>query len=220
MMVDIIIKILTPASTIDLLSLTEVKVALGIDPTDTVQDPQYTQWISRASGQVSNLCHRVFGYEEVQESWSGLGVDCNRIYLSHWPIVESDVSSVSSAGTILDPSSWDLEPESGKLELLGSLSEPIVVTYSGGYNLPDGPGASGIEQAALQALKQACQIFIIEQRALTMLMQTAGVKSIRHKEASVQFIDPLAMFGKQTSLIGGAESIAKSMLMNFIRLWV
>jgi hypothetical protein len=221
-MADTFVKVLTPASSFDLLSLDEVKIALGIDPSDTTQDARLQQWITRSSGQIATLCNRVFAYEEVQESWTGLGVDCNRVYLSHWPIVEADIKSVSISPsyTILDPTGWELEESSGKVELLSDQSEPIVVTYSGGYTLPDGPGASAIEQAALQSLKQACQIFIMEQRALAMLMQTAGVRSIRHKEASVQFIDPMQFFGRQALLMGGAEGVARSILMNYIRIWV
>jgi hypothetical protein len=219
-MADIVIKILEPASTFNLLELDELKIALGIDPNDTTQDARLNQWITRASATVSIMCNRVFAKETLSETWNEL--QGNRLFVSHWPIAAADLQSVEApAGTILDPSDYALEEQSGKIQLLQSTSQPIVVTYTGGFDLPDGdPKASGYDQAALEALKQACQLLVMEQRAIAMYLQTSGIRSIRHKEANVQFIDPAAFFGKNTGLLGGASAAANALLMHYVRLQV
>ena len=60
-------------------------------------------------------------------------------------------------GSCIDPAAYEIETASGKLTLLGSLGgtagDPIVVTYTGGYELPD--EAPPALKAALQLMVQA-----------------------------------------------------------------
>jgi len=208
-MADIIIKILQPAETFDLLSLEELKGMMGIPDTDTTQDEGLQTLITRYSDVISTLCNRVFAKEEVRETWRCLG--SRRIFLSHWPAKEEDIESVECPrGTILDPSDYEFEEKSGKLELFASRAEPIVVTYVGGFDLPDD---------APPALKQACEIMIREDRAITRGLDTSGIRSITHKEARVQFFDPLASAGGSGQKgFGWTMNTTNALLMHYVRL--
>jgi hypothetical protein len=206
-MADIIIKILQPADTFDLMSLDELKLAFSIASTDTTQDAELAQLITRFSDVVSVTCNRVFAKETVSETWRCLG--SNRIFLSHFPALESDIQSVECPrGTIIDPSLYEFEEKSGKVELFTTQSEPIVVTYTGGYDLPD---------AAPQALKQATELMIRENRALAARLETSGIRSISHKDSRVMFFDPLALLTKSQGF-GWATTSANALLMHYTRI--
>jgi hypothetical protein len=209
-MADIIIKVLTPADTFDLLSLDELKLALNIADTDTTQDEQLAQDITRYSDIVAELCNRVFGREEVRETWRCLG--SRRIFLSHWPAAEADITSVESPrGTVLDPGAYEFEEQSGKLELFATQTEPIVVTYTGGYTLP---------AKAPPALKQATEIMVLEGRALRRSFGTSGIRSIAHKEARVQFFDPLVSNARAASTLGWSMNSINALLSSYMRIEV
>jgi hypothetical protein len=107
--------------------------------------------------------------------------DSRRLFLSQWPLKEADLTSVEAPrGTVLDPSAYEIEEKPGKLELLnGSGGEPIVVTYSGGYELPT---------EAPPDLKQAVGLLIREYRQMTIV--GSGVRSLTHTDARVQYFSP------------------------------
>ena len=135
-MADRKVKILTPATSTDFVTLAEAKTMLGIVTSTPDQDAQLAMMISWCSAVVMRICNRddaiaSMAYETLTEDWRELG--SNRVYLSHWPVKESDIQSVAVNGVTLDPSSYDLEQGSGKLSnYSGWQDEPITVTYSGG----------------------------------------------------------------------------------------
>jgi len=211
-MADIIIKILVAAESFDLLSLDELKAALGIPPADTTQDAQLQTLITRYSDVVSVLCNRVFAKEEVRETWRCLG--SRRVFLSHWPAHEEDIASVESPrGSVLDPSGYEFEEKSGKLELFATQSEPVVINYTGGFDLPD---------EAPPALKQATELLIREEMAYAARISMSGIRSISHKEARVQFFDPSVLERAQMAAKGGLgialSPAANALLSHYIRL--
>ena len=209
-MADIIIKVLTAADTFDLLSLDELKAMMGIPPGETTSDAQLETLISRYSDVISTLCNRVFAREEVRETWRCLG--SRRLFLSHWPAAESDIESVESPrGTILDPSTYEFEEKSGKLELFATRDEPIVVTYWGGYELPD---------EAPPALKQALELLIREEQAYLARLGVSGVRSISHKESRVMFYDPFASALKGGAMATVMSPTTSALLSHYIRLEV
>jgi hypothetical protein len=213
-MVDIILKVITPASSIDLLGLDELKVMLGIADTDTTQDAQLQTYITQYSDIIAKECNRVFAKEEMRET-----VRClqpNRYFVSHWPLKEADVESVETPrGSIIDPTAYEVEEGSGKIEFVngGQAGEPIVVTYTGGYELPD---------EAPPALKAACEILIREARMWAQRAAVSGIRSLGHKEARVQFFDVAATMAKQ----GGAGPVTaineavKGLLYHYMRFQV
>jgi hypothetical protein len=216
-MADRVIQILTPAATYDLLSLDELKLRVGIPSTDTSQDAVLQDYITRFSDMVATTCNRVFAYEKVSEIWQCTNYDdsnsMKRLFVSHWPIDTSsgnEPTVESPTGSVLDPSTYAIEQRSGKIELLGINSEPITVTYSGGYVLPD---------AAPPALKEATELMIREAQAIYARLQSSGIRSLVHKEARVMFFDPLALLAKGG--IGGfATTAANALLMHYTRLEV
>jgi hypothetical protein len=208
-MVDIILKTLEPADNFDLLTLDEAKLLLNI--TDDDEDASIQMLITTYSDVVATLCNRVFAKETMRETIRCL--QPNRYFVSHYPIAdEADVASVECPrGTVLDPSTYEIELKSGKIELFSSRSEPIVVTYTGGYDLPE---------EAPPALKQATLIFIRDERIAAMRAQTAGIRALTHKESRVVFFDPNAIALKAAGLKTGEwqSTAANNLLMHYVRI--
>jgi hypothetical protein len=214
-MADRVVKVLTPADSFDLLSLDELKVAMDIPSTDTSQDILLQQYITRFSDVVATTCNRVFAYEEVAEIWRCTNVDyingMKRLFVTHYPIDSSATLTLESpTGTPLDPSTYVVENKSGKVELLQTWAEPITITYSGGYDLPE---------EAPPALKQATELMIREGQALAQRMLNSGIRSISHRESRVMFFDPLTLLTK-TEGFGFATTAANALLMHYVRLEV
>jgi len=216
-MADRVISILTAATDFDLISLDELKIMLGILPTDTSQDEILNLYIDNYSDIVATFCNRVFAYEEVQEVWRCVDYDqtnvMKRIFVSHYPIDESQTISVESpVGSVLDPTDYVIEQKSGKIELLQTSDEPIMVTYSGGYKLPtDTP----------PALKQAIVFMIREAQAHMQRFAVSGIKSITHKDSRVMYFDVNATIAKQQGKgIGIVSPVANSLLMKYVRMEV
>jgi hypothetical protein len=189
-MVDVWVKVLQPADSYALLTLDELKAILKIPPTNTSEDAQLQVYIDQYSDVIATMCQRVFAYETVAETWRGdlPPFDAPRLFLTHYPIVDADIVSVESPrGTVLDPASYEVENASGKLRIEGAWSEPITVTYSGGYQLPD---------AAPPAIKAAAGLLIQAARLQARMAATNGVRSVMHDNTRVQYFDPVQIFGK------------------------
>jgi hypothetical protein len=156
------------------------------------------------------MCNRVFAREEVREEWREINGG-HRIFPSHWPIKEADIESVESpGGTVLDPLGYELEEESGKIEVFGAtFVEPIVVTYWGGYNLPD---------EAPAPLKRAVALLTLQSKLTASLSTVAGIRSLAHKEARVQFHDPMAILNAALGSGGSIASAISSLLSHYVRL--
>ena len=240
-MADRTVTVLTPATDFDLMTLDETKMMLGIAPTDTSQDTQLAFFISVNSAVVSTLCNRVFAYETVQETWRELNMSAHYppyyppywpgpyypvfpiggysqghriISLSHWPIDPADIQSVESpVGNVIDPSCYELESNSGKLtHFFGPWREPVVVTYSGGYQLPDD---------APLALKQACTLLIQQSKLLAGLGAVGNIRLMSHKEKRIGFHDPLKIIEAAMGGVGSPTHLAvMNVLSHFIRIEV
>jgi len=67
-------------------------------------------------------------------------------------------------------------------------------------------------------LKEATLILIREERAAQLRAQTAGVRSLSHKESRVVFFDPnIRRPGAASEQI---THTVNSLLMHYVRLWV
>jgi hypothetical protein len=204
-MADRIIKVLTPATEFDLMSLDEAKTLAGISLADTSEDAQMTMFVDINSATVMRLCNRIFAREEVREEWRELNGG-NRIFPSHWPIKTADLEKVESPlGTVLDPSAYELEEDSGKIEIFGAAwIEPVAVTYWGGYNLPaDAP----------PPLKTAVAMLNLQMKLLASLGTVAGIRTLSHREARVQFHDPSKLL---QAAFGSASGSAGAAIMNIL----
>jgi hypothetical protein len=212
-MADVTVKILEPASDFRLMSLSEAKIALGMSSSDTSSDQQLNWLIETQSAVISTMTNRVFAREKVQETWRDTAAD--RMFLTHWPVKEEDILSVTTGG--YDRTDWELEEASGKLSFYTNsiyvgMMQPAVVTYFGGFMLPDD---------APLALKQSCSLLVGNSKTETAAAALTGVRMISHKESRVMFHSNTASSG------GGGEGTSaqtretvRAMLSHYIRHWV
>jgi hypothetical protein len=199
-MADRTLHIITPATDHDLLTLDEAKLMLGISLTDTSEDDQLALYITIASQTCARMCNRIFAKETLSESWRDIGD--RRIFLSHWPVDAADVQSVESpSGTVLDPSAYELEELSGKVSKYDGWSQPIVVTYSGGYDLP---------AEAPMPLKRAAGLIVWQQKLQGTVATIGGIRQLSHKDSRVVFHDPLKIL---QAALGAAGTPMQSALM-------
>jgi hypothetical protein len=207
-MADRNINVITPATNIDFLTLAELKLLLGV--TTTVDDALYSMMITQNSALIAEYCNRTFAEEVVEESWRDM--DDRRMFMSHWPI--KSVASITAAGTAVDPSGYEVETDSGKISRFdgngGTWDEPAIVNYTGGYILPT--------EAPLP-LKQATAILVREEKIRMQQAQAAGIRSLTHKEARVQFYDPNAILLKLGGKTPGMQAVS-NLLTHYIRLEV
>jgi hypothetical protein len=217
-MADISTNVITPADSYDLATLDEVKTMLSISLTDTSEDTLLAMWITQYSDIIATTCNRVFGYETVIETWRGdtkpFDTDNARVFLTRYPVSPTDIVSVTGPdGTDLS-GTYELESNSGKLQFFNtSWSEPIRISYSGGYEL---------QEEAPPALKQALGLLVQIARVWQSRSLTAGVRSISHRESRVQFFDIFQELGKMGAPgpLGMAQGMLNSLLYKYIRYYV
>jgi hypothetical protein len=215
-MADVWVKVLAPADSYALVTLDEIKSILGLPPSNTSEDTQLQMWIDQYSDVIATMCQRVFAYEQVAETWRGdsMPFDSPRLFLTHYPVADADIVSVESPrGNILDPASYEIENLSGKMRIEGAWTEPVTVTYSGGYLLPD---------AAPPAIKAAATLLIQAARLQQRLNATGGVRMVRHGDTIVQYYDPLQVLGKAapTAPLQAAADTAAGLLSAYMRIYV
>ena len=214
-MADTTVKVITPAESYALISLDELKAYFAIPPADTTNDAQLQGLIDAYSDVVATMCNRVFAKETVEETWRGdpPPYENYRVFLARWPVRPEDIETVTANGAIIDPASYEVETASGKLSL-ASWNEPLVVTYTGGYDLPD---------EAPDALKQALMLLVQAARAQQLRGFTTGVRSISHKDARVMYFDPNAAASKGGgghSPLSIAGDAVTALLYHYMRLQV
>lgn len=218
-MADVTVKVITPATNFDLLTLDEAKLLLGIASGDTSQDELLQMQISINSAYVSEICNRTFARETVTETWRE--IYDGRLFLTHWPVKEADIESVSSAGYSWPVEAYELEEASGKLSNVTiyaaestAWAQSVIVTYTGGFILPD--------EAPLP-LKQATVMLMREERVTAQQSAVAGIRQLTHKDSRVMFFDVNAAIAKQSSSGGGKTSSRQyvdSLLRQYMRFWL
>jgi hypothetical protein len=215
-MADITIKVLDPAEgfpaeDMSFLSVDEATRLLDLHPEDAANDEQLKMQIAISSAVIMRACNRMFARQRVAESWRDLG--SRRLFLTHWPVKEDDIETVSAGGRWLTDDQYELEEISGKLSNFAGWVEPAVVTYTGGFNLPD--------EAPLP-LKHATLLLVRQARLEGSREAIEGIRMIAHKESRVMFFDPSAT-NKTTANIGplGTGVLAVDQLLyHYMRFWV
>lgn len=210
-----------PAGPYDLVSLEDMKQKLFIADTDTSKDFLLQEIITNTSEVVAKLCNRVFGYEEVDETFYQLEDGASkRLYLSRWPVVQDDIQSLTQDGTDLLPligppsagGEWVLEELTGTLyrtPTFGPWYGVIDVVYSGGYQLPD--DAPAPLRFAVEAL--------IREAYMSWLRPVGsfGVRQIAHKEARISYYAPNLF---PTTGVPATWTTVMNILNKYIRHWV
>ena len=210
-MADVTQIILTPAASHALISLDELKIATGMSAQDTASDEQLQWLIDTQSAVIARLCNRIFAKETLIERWRDLGD--RRIYLTHWPVKQSDIARVTTNGADR-LNDWELDEREGKLSIFTSRSEPIEVEYTGGYLLPD--------EAPLP-LKQAVSLLVSTSKSEQAAASLTGVRMISHKESRVMFHSPTSG-GSSGGSGNGTSSQAKdtvvALLSHYVKHWI
>jgi hypothetical protein len=177
------IVVTTPATSIDLMTLDELKLAINI--TSTVQDAMLSDLITRVSAEIAAYCNnRVFGYESVIETFTEIPADKLRLFLARYPIPQDNtgITSISINGApVTYPNGMLLDSLWGKLQMPNStFIDQTIITYSGGYHLPE---------EAPPALKQAA-VMLMREAYYQTVRGDATVRMIGHKESRIIYFDP------------------------------
>jgi len=204
------IVVLKPATELSLITLFEAKNALKL--TDDVSDDLLSFIIARSSDEIARYCNRVLAQETVQETFRTTNL-ASKLFLERYPVKE--IISVNSAGVLLPATDYELDALSGKLLCVngGCFSEPTIVTYTGGYELPFEAPPS-LRQAVVLAAREAYYASI---------RGDSTIRMVGHKESRVIYFDPnAALKATQGAAGGGGGSAAvrsmKSLLERFVRM--
>jgi len=135
----------------DLISLDDLKLALGI--TDDTEDAVLQAAITFQSRIIAEYCDRRFGLAEAIETFTldrgEVLATRNALTLSLYPVVEIlEVSSVGVTG-----SDYELDPVTGRLWFDAWCSGAVSVSYSGGYDLPEEAPAR-LQRAVIVAVNE------------------------------------------------------------------
>jgi len=147
----------------DLISLADLKAALGI--TGTSEDAELQAAITFQSQIIAAYCDRRFGLAQALETFTlDPGESVRRreaLVLSLYPV--TTITDVSISGT--STTDYTFDPPSGRLwlpanqyvygawQFYGFGPNPIAVTYSGGYDLPEQAPAR-LQRAIIETINQ------------------------------------------------------------------
>jgi hypothetical protein len=150
-----ITRIVTPAESLDLISVDQAKAALGIPATDTSKDAQIQQHITASSVAINNWCDRVFVVQVYRDQLRNACGDWGEpLVTRQYPFVVDDsgvpLVTVTEDSVALDTTLMETDADFGRLYRLddagsiASWSSPLlVVDYTAGFNPipPDVQGA-------------------------------------------------------------------------------
>jgi len=158
----------------DLISLDDLKLALGI--TDTTEDAQLQAMITFQSRIIAEYCDRRFGLAEVLETFTfdrgEVLPNRQALTLSLYPVV--DVLEVSSLGATA--ADYEFDPATGRLWSSGWWTGPVSIVYVGGYDLP--------EQAPAR-LQKALIETVYEQR--TVGARDPSIREVQHGDTRISY---------------------------------
>lgn len=176
--IERILTVVTPASSYDLTTLAVVKDELGI--TDTNADATLTRWIAESSERIRAYTERDWGLETVTELFrmnnreTFFGghphhVGLHGLRLARWPITEITSLVEDDIYTLVQGVDFEIDANAGLVYRLFNGGMPggelrwhwrhrkVLVSYSGGYSLPEYSGGHG---SAPLRLQQACLALI------------------------------------------------------------
>lgn len=153
-----VLTVVTPAVSVDLTILANVKAELGI--TVSTEDVNLETWIDQASGLVTAACNRVFAEETVLESFRNRSAseESKKIVLARIPVTDF-TSVVENGTTLVEDTDFECDYETGILTRLSGDYErnwcfrTLAVTYTAGYALL-GELPLPLERAVISLVKQ------------------------------------------------------------------
>lgn len=163
----------------DLISLDDLKLALGI--TGTTEDAALQAAITMQSRLIADYCNRRFGLADAVETFTFDRYENmlarQALTLALYPVVE--VTEVLSAG--LTGTDYSFDPASGRLWMTNGFCwvDTVAVTYSGGFDLPEGAPAR-LQQAVIQA---------VNDNRITG-SRDAGIREVQHGDTRIAYFTP------------------------------
>lgn len=168
-----IVKILTPASSPDLVSLSDLKIELNV--TDNVQDAQLSSWITQMSTLASSYCNVQLAAQSVRETFRhevrggydgcvgsfyhhGLGHE-RREMLDFACAPVSEVSLVNVDGVVLPSDQYEFDDDrlfrlnSSGFPITWWFSKAIIVEYTSGFSLENVP--ADLKRAIFMMIRDA-----------------------------------------------------------------
>jgi Phage gp6-like head-tail connector protein len=188
----------------DLISLADLKLALGIE--GTAEDAALQAAITMQSRLIAEYCNRRLGLAEALETFT---FDFNEdmlprqaLTLSLYPVVE--IAEVSTAGATA--ADYDFDPASGRLWTTGCWAETVVaVLYSGGYDLPEQAPAR-LQRAVIQAVDEG----------RTVGSRDPSIREVQHGDTRVSYFTP----SLSTASSGYLSAIVTDLIQPYRRLYV
>lgn len=162
----------------DLISLADLKLALGITVSD--EDAALQAAITFQSRIIADYCERRFGLADALETFT---FDFNEVVLPRQALTLSlypvnDIVEVSTAGAT--EADYEFDPASGRLWTNGVWAETVItVLYSGGYDLPEGAPAR-LQAAVIAAVNEG----------RTTGSRDAGIREVQHGDTRVSYFTP------------------------------
>jgi hypothetical protein len=221
-----LVNVITPATSVGLISLEDAKLLLDIPAGDTSGDAKLQMLIDQNSMGLAGDANRWKGWgkQKVIERWDCVGPVCCpngtcKIWLMVAPVKLADIESVESPeGTLIDPSGYRLEENTGKLILIGGCASEILITYTGGYDLPD--------EAPLE-LQQALRLRVRQEQTQEAQAATggSGIRMLAHKDSRIMYFSPKDMAGGSTGASGGlsvsaADKAIENLISKYTRYWI
>jgi len=217
------VTVITAATSVALLSLDEAKIMLGMPAGPSADDAQLQMLLDQNSMILAREANRdTFAKEKVEERWDCVAPVCCpngtcKIWLMRSPVKLADIEILQSPeGT--DVVNYRLEEKTGKLTLLDGCASEILITYTGGFALP--------EEAPLD-LKQAAGVRLRQYRTQAAQESTvgAGIRLLQHKEKRVVYFSPRDLAGGSSGGTGGvsvsaADAAVKSLIQTYTRYWI
>jgi hypothetical protein len=205
-------KVVTDAPSYSFLSLAEARGIMG-GLVASATDAQLQAWIDASSDYIAIRCNRIFGYEKVIDTFRDVNGSGPRMWLNRWPVAVADITAIQVNGSDIKATTdqWELaerEEGFGKLSIFQNLAEPITVSYSGGYKLPDG---------APPALKNACVLLVRNAQIQMTAIASSGIRQLSHGNSRVTFFDPAA-FAKAQLAGAGTQQAIEALLVHFRRI--
>jgi hypothetical protein len=220
-----LVNVITPATSIGLISLDDLKLLLDIPVGDTTGDAKLQMLIDQNAMVLANKANRdTFAKEKVTERWDCVAPVCCpdgtcKIYLTRYPVKLADIESVETpAGTVIAPSGYRLEENTGKLVLIAGCSSEILVTYTGGYVLPD-EAPLDLQQMAGMMVQQ------FQTQAAQAATGGSGIRMLAHKESRIMYYSPKDMAGGGSTTSGGPSTSAigtavDNLIKKYTRYWI
>ena len=167
----------TDPASVDLISLADLKLALGI--TDASEDATLQAMITFQSRLIAEYCERRFAFAEGLETFH---FDPGENFLTRqalvlWLYPVTEIFEVSSAGATA--ADYHFDPRSGRVWTDGHWAGTVAVTYAGGYNLPDGAPAR-LQKAVIEAVNDG-------RVAATSSTRDPAIREVQHGDTRISY---------------------------------